>query len=303
MENYFIINPVSGKGKSADYIPIIKENKENHIYVTSKKGEAESFARSISSLGSEVSFFAVGGDGTLNEVINGIAGYKNARAGIVPAGTGNDFVRCFKNKERFRSINAQINGTEIIMDTAEAIFDNRIGTNFINMANIGFDCNVVINTNTIKKKYASGSFAYILGAVQEMAGNWGNDIRISFDDGYVYDNSHLLCTIANGHYCGGGFCSSPYAELSDGYLDVAIVDKISKLKLISMLKGYRDGTYLKNSSAEGFITYKRTKTLGVELKNEQGVSVDGEIFYFRKAEFKIKKHSLRFILPAGAAFN
>lgn len=56
MENYFIINPVSGKGKASDYIPLIKEYKQNHIYVTSARGEAESFARSISSLGSEVSF-------------------------------------------------------------------------------------------------------------------------------------------------------------------------------------------------------------------------------------------------------
>ena len=303
MEKYFIINPVSGKGEAVKFIPEIREAGEHHIHVTEAVGEAESFSRKIASMGNDVRFYAVGGDGTLNEIINGVKGYKNAQVGLIPSGTGNDFVRCFENRDLFRNINAQVNGRVVEFDTVQASFDNGYVCDFINMANVGFDCNVVINTNTIKKKYASGSFAYLLGAVQELLAKWGNEIKITFDDGEVYENTQLLCTIANGRYCGGGFCSSPHAMLSDGLIDVAVVSKLSKPQLIKMLGAYRNGTYLDTPMAKKFVKYKQTTGLKVELGERQGISIDGEIYYFKSAEFKINRHSLKFVLPEGAGLN
>ena len=71
---------------------------------------------------------------------------------------------------------------------------------------------------------------------RELLVGTGLNPAIEFDDGFIYDDCQLLCTIANGRYCGGGFCSSPRAELSDGMIDVCIINKIGRLKLFSFLK-------------------------------------------------------------------
>ncbi len=297
MKNYFIINPASGRGESMRFIPDIEAFDNTNVFITSQKGEASVFVKKIADSGEVCRFYAVGGDGTLNEVINGAYGYKNAQVGLIPCGTGNDFVRCFKNKEDFTDIAAQLNGMEEPVDTIEASFDGGEGIYFINMANIGFDCNVVINTNTIKKKYASGSAAYIMGLIQELSKDIGQNIKIKFDDGDIYDGCQLLCTIANGMYCGGGFFSSPNARLSDGYIDVAVIHKMKKLKILSLLKKYRDGTYMTVPGIRDFVTYKKTTSLIVEMDKEQGISVDGEIYFFKTAEFINNKNSISFIIP------
>ena len=300
MKRYFIINPVSGKGRAREFVSKLKSRNEGQIYITACRGDAERFIKREASGGDRCVFYAVGGDGTLNETVNGAMGFDNVSIGIIPAGTGNDFVRYFGDEEAFLDIDSQLNGKEIKIDTIKAVFDNGSPVNFINMANIGFDCNVVINAAKIKNGIVSGPMAYVCGAAQEMFREWGQKVSIKFDDGYTYKGCQLLCTIANAGYCGGGFRSSPFADISDGYIDVAVIDKISRLKLLSMLKGYRDGTYLNDPRAESFITYRRTESLTAEFETSTKVSVDGEIFDFKKAEFKINKRCLKFMVPQGA---
>lgn len=300
MKRYFVINPVSGNGRAREFVAKLKESDYGLVYITAGKGDAERFIKQEAESGEKCVFYAVGGDGTLNETVNGAAGLKNVSIGVIPAGTGNDFVRYFENRDKFLDIDAQLNGEEIQIDAIKAVFDGVKSVFFINMANIGFDCNVVINASKIKNGIISGPMAYIMGAVQEIFRKWGQDVKIIFDDGYEYNGCQLLCTIANAGYCGGGFNSSPFADISDGYIDAAIIDKISRPKLISMLKGYREGTYLNDPKAKDFITYRRAKSLTAEFSSNTEISVDGEIFEFKRADFTVHKGCLNFIVPKGA---
>ena len=99
MDNYFIVNPISGGGSAARVLPQIEalaaSLKNCHLHTTSEKGSAKTFVHKIAESGRPCRFYAVGGDGTLNEIVNGIYSFSNAEAGFVPCGTGNDFSRCF----------------------------------------------------------------------------------------------------------------------------------------------------------------------------------------------------------------
>lgn len=305
MESYFLINPVSGGGQAMSFLPVIEnaisEMKNCHLHTTSIKGGAYSFVSKIAESGMPCRFFAVGGDGTLNEIINGLHGHKNAQAGFIPAGTGNDFVRCFSGTKHFTDISDQLNGSIMEIDTIKTVLDDNAPTRFINMINIGFDCNVVINAANMRE---TGPSAYIKGVIKELfSKDWGFRLKVKFDDGSIYDDSALLLTLANGRYCGGGFLSSPYAELDNGFIDAAVVNEISRLKLLSLIGSYRKGTYLKKDNLNDLFTYKRCKNIVLEVKNKQSVSLDGEIYRFRKAELSVDYKSVEFIIPRGAEYR
>lgn len=302
MKIYFIINPTSGRGKAVEFIPKIEEIKQSNVYITTKKGEAEIFVHEICKKGEKCRFYAVGGDGTFNEVINGAYGYDNAQVGLIPAGTGNDFIRCFDNREDFVDIISQLNGIEKPIDTIKVTFDNNITTRFVNMGNIGFDCDVVIRADEVKSKFNFGPINYLIGVIFELIKNWGQKIKVTFDNGEICEINHLLSTIANGKYCGGGFCSSPYADMSDGLIDIAIIEKIGKFKFITMLNKYRKGTYLKDESVKNLLTYRQTKKVKVEMDKKQGICIDGEIYRFKTAIFENENKSIRFIIPKSTKY-
>ena len=131
MKNYFILNPAAGSGKFVGELSkrIIKVCTEKgvdfDVYVTKKEGDATDFVReTCESLpdGEGARFYSCGGDGTNYEVISGAYGFKNVSVGFVPAGTGNDFIRCFEDKENFHDIAAQLDGeTDTIAKTMDAV--------------------------------------------------------------------------------------------------------------------------------------------------------------------------------------
>ena len=299
MKTHFIVNPVAGNGRGNSYLPELVKIKDAEVYIPCNRDDIAVYIRGISSDGDRHAFYAVGGDGTLNGAVNGAVGLENAAVGIIPAGTGNDFVRWFKNREAFNSVSGQLRGSVKRIDAVKAILDGSFETYFVNMANIGFDCNVVINASKIKNGIVPNSMAYVFGAVQELFGKWGQNVKIEFDDGTAYNGCQLLCTIANASCCGGGFRSSPYADIADGYIDAAVIDRIGRLKLMSLLKKYRDGTYLTDKHAKDFITYKKVRSMKTAFASKTSVSIDGEIYEFKRAEFKIDNF-VNFIVPKGA---
>lgn len=304
MENYFLINPVSGSGRALSFVPTIEyaiSGQNNcHLHTISVKGGARDFVRKIADSGRPCRFYAAGGDGTLNEIVNGIHGCENAQAGFIPAGTGNDFVRCFSGIKNFTDISSQLDGTPMAIDTVRVTLDDNEPMRFVNMMNIGFDCNVVINASQMR---SSGSSAYLKGVLKELfSKEWGFRLRAEFDDGSTYDSSALLVTLANGRYCGGGFLSSPYALLDNGQLDAAVIDSIGRLKIISLLAAYRNGTYLKNPRIARFITYQQCRSISLKTSKKQSASLDGEIFRFRKAVLTVENKALKFIVPKGAEY-
>ncbi|MCI8633291.1 MAG: YegS/Rv2252/BmrU family lipid kinase [Lachnospiraceae bacterium] len=302
MHHYFILNPAAGQGRALDYIPLIHQCFSDSpapytIYTSTGVGDITAYVRKTATESQEeLRFYACGGDGTLNEVICGAIGHPHVSVGILPAGTGNDFIRSFQNAEFFRQVPAQVAGSPILIDLI------RINEQYaVNMVNIGFDCNAALAASQLKKKpLLKGPLAYAAGALQQFCHKMGSALQFELDGKETFCGDFLLCTIANGRFCGGGFHSSPQARPDDGLLDLAAVRLLSRLRFISLLPSYRSGSYLIPQMQTGLVTYRQCRQLSLSSTTPLYVCIDGEISSFTSLHIEICPQAMRFILPYGS---
>lgn len=311
MRNIFIINPCAGQGKNIEKLEAtIKEKSEKlnmsaEIYLTKSVGDAETFTRHIleNTHGDErVRFFACGGDGTLNEVANGAFGYDNAQVGVVPIGTGNDYVRNYGSGKQFLDIEAQLTADAIPVDLIQysGIIDGRQQTRCcVNMFNIGFDCNVVDKTAEMKNKpFVSGSLAYLLSVLAILIKKKGANLSITVDGENIHNGPNLLCAVANGSYCGGGIYSSPQANTDDGYMDVNVILNISRTKFLTLFPSYTKGTHFERKNIDKIITAYPCKEAVIEpLDGTMRLCTDGEISTTETITMKVINKCFNFVVP------
>ncbi|MBQ2412787.1 MAG: YegS/Rv2252/BmrU family lipid kinase [Anaerotignum sp.] len=300
MEHIFIINPCAGQGKGVKMIPVIEEalqgtTYEYSIYTTKAAGDAERFVREVCESGREVRFYVCGGDGSFHEAVNGLKGFPGVEMGLIPLGTGNDFVRNFGKKKDFMDILSQVEGRSIPSDVIELN-----GRYVVNMANIGFDCEVAAKASVWKQKpLISGPAAYIMGILSEFAKPMGNRMSFRWADGTTMSGRFLLCTLANGSFCGGGFCSSPEAALNDGLMDVGIVKMIPRRKFVGILPKYKTGTYLDTKLGKEKVLYGKHEKLELAVAEPIHICIDGEISKFTYLKAEMVHEAFRFIVPKG----
>ena len=304
MKYHFILNPSAGKGNQISVFEgkineICKRNALDYdIHITQAQGEATEYVKSILSKDKELHrFYAFGGDGTFSEVVNGIYPHENAEIGLVPTGTGNDFCRNFTEKENFFDIEKQINGV------SERIDILRYNDKYcINMLNIGFDCNVVCNTLRVKKnRLIPNKLSYIAALVITLFEKLFSHQKITIDGETVVDRDILLTAIANGSFCGGGFHAIPYASLVDSTLDISIVEKISRLKFISLVGTYKKGTHLDTKAGKKCVSYIRANSLKMEFNTPTKICVDGEIEVANSLDISVIPKGISFIIPQGSS--
>ena len=284
-----IINPKAGHGHAED----VKLTKGDIIrYKTTCVHDAEAAVkRFCETYDGEIHFIVCGGDGTINEVVNGIMSADasdRAYFSVAPTGSGNDFVKNFKNESKKQRI-------DLIK------YNDRYA---VNMINIGFDCNVVKETQLYKnKKFIGGSMAYILGVGNVLLHKIGQNMQLTVTDENdvitEYNGEYLLCPVANGSFCGGGFNALPLAELNDGLLDMLIVSKISKAKFISLVGEYRSGTYIDPKTKEikpkfaDVLKYIRCKK--VTVSGIESICIDGELENMEKVDIEIIPNAITYI--------
>lgn len=313
MKNYFFINPAAGQGKDVQrwQSEIRRAAEELHmdaqIYLTKSVGDGENAARKIAEdlNGEEARFFSCGGDGTLNEIINGVmrAGSANISIGCIPIGTGNDLVRNFTEAGDFLHIQSQLLGTAKKIDLVK--YSGVINGNFqqrycVNMFNIGFDCNVVELAGRLKQKpLIAGSAAYLLAVLGMFIKKKPICLSLQENGKTLTDGQVLLCAIANGSYCGGGIYAAPQASLYDGYFDLNIINNVSRATFLKLFPKYKNGQHLKLDGIEEIITIKQCRTLHLEPKEKHFfLCADGEISLAESVDFEIAPQALSFILPA-----
>ena len=298
MKNYFIINPAAGKGTLQDDIinsvkSYFKNNESGYeIFVTSKPGDAEEYAKRLAGTNDILNVFACGGEGTFYEVLNGVVGNDNVSIGVIPCGSANDFLKCFNDKSKFRDVHALVNGKKIKTDLIKA------GDRYcINGCSIGMDAIVARDMSIFKNwPLVSGKTAYNLAIIKTFMKKIGVRINISIDDSEPVASDCLFAVIANGPYYGGGYMAAPGAIPNDGKLNFTLVDTISKLKIPGFLKKYKQGSidnldYCKLDNCE-----KLSFTADVPTP----VNLDGEIIETKSLEFSIVKDAIDFIVPQGA---
>ncbi len=303
MKYYFIINSAAGKG---DRVEELAENIRTsctqrdvtyEIYHTSSVGDASIFVKQICADTENLpaTFYACGGDGTLGEVVNGAAGVKGASVGVIPIGTGNDFVRNFNSDPAFFDIEAQIDGSSLAIDLLRC--NDRFA---INMVNIGFDCEVVKKTVKIKRHpMIPSKMAYVAGVISTLAKKPTLRTNISLDGNESVERHFLLTTFANGAFCGGGFHSNPYAAFCDGYIDALLINNLSRTKFIALVGSYKKGTHITEKNKH-ILSHSKHKKINLTFPEERSISIDGEIENIRELCIEIAEKALSFIVPKGA---
>ena len=124
-------------------------------------------------------------------------------------------------------------------------------------------------------------------------------MKLIFDDGEIIDSELLLTAIGNGQYCGGGFDAVPRAVLNDGLMDVCIIDKITRMTFLKLVKSYKSGTHLENKKAQSFIRYRRVSHFRMEFDSPIPICVDGEIKGAKSIDFEVVPNGFRFVVPKG----
>ena len=303
---HFILNPKSGRSpKQRKMEQEIKEACKKrqlnyHIYYTTGVGDATEYVRSMIRISQEKQrFICVGGDGTINEIANSAPCTPGVEFGVIPNGSGNDFVRNFSNVKLFTSIEAQLDGEAIPLDLIKC------NEHYcVNMVNIGFDCSVVKEAEKLKRhKFVTPGLSYIFGVVVVLFKKFGTKMRIIFDDGEVIEKEFTLTAIGNGKFCGGGFEAAPKALLNDGLLDVCAINKISRLTFISLVGSYKNGTYLENANAMKYIRHRRVPHFRMEFDTPIPICIDGEIKGAKNVDFEVVRNAFNFVVPKGCALK
>ncbi len=293
MKHIFIINPKAGKEKTLEIIPFIeayfKDKAEEFIIrVTEYKGHAIEIAREYSSI-EECRIYSVGGDGTVNEVVNGIAGTQSL-LGIIPLGSGNDFIRSITPTYDIKNILVNtINGEGKSIDLAR-VNDKY----FINISSIGFDADVVYNADKFKKiPVIPGSMAYVISIIYTVMRKRISKVKIHIDDSEM-ERKLLLAAIANGRFYGGGMLAAPEAKINDGLFDICLVSEANRFQILSLFPKYIKGEHGQLKEVQ----FLRGKKVKIESNEELSLNIDGEISTSCNIDFEIIENGIRVIIPS-----
>lgn len=174
------------------------------------------------------------------------------------------------------------------------------GTYCVNLFNTGFDCEVVVKTGEIKRSpLVPAGMAYGMGVAFELIRKPGVKVELSIDGGAVETRELLLCAIGNGAYYGGGFTPLPYASLSDGMLDMCIVNNVSRLKFVSLVGTYKRGEHVVPKNRD-ILTYVRCRRVDMVFPEMHNVCMDGEVKRMRECHLEVVPGALRLCVPRGS---
>ncbi|GIM28349.1 diacylglycerol kinase [Clostridium polyendosporum] len=291
MNHLFIINPAAGKGKGIKYAEVVREyfrHKEDPYYIefTKGPGDAERIAREYVTT-NNYRVYSIGGDGTLNEVLNGIVNSSSSLA-VIPSGTGNDFFRNIDASSDESLLYRTIKGKEKYIDIGKVN-----GRYFLSVASAGIDAEVVFNSDRFKKlPLFNGMSTYVAGVFYTLFKYKSFKCKISTDKG-DYHKETLLLAVANGKYYGGGMKIAPLAELNDGYLDIYHIDKANPFRIIFLFPKLIKGTH--ESIKE--VTYSKSKKVKINSQESFLLNIDGEIFRTTEAAFDIISDGIKLVFP------
>jgi len=290
-----IVNPNAGNGKGKkDWDKISSSLKKNDISFdvefTRKKGDAIQFASEAINSGFR-KIITVGGDGTLNEVLNGIfsnpgSSPSEMTLALIPVGTGNDWGRMFGIPRDYEMAACIVNeGKSMLHDVGIITYHDGGETRkryFINIAGLGFESVVVRRSNYQKDKGRSGKLIYFYNLLLSLI-TYRNTMAEITIDGQITRSEIFSINVGNGRYCGGGMRQTPDALPNDGLLDVTIIKNISKFEIIRKLKILYDGTILSHPMIDGY----KCRNLRVTSDSLIYTEADGESLGHTPAEFSI----------------
>ena len=304
MKHIFIINPTAGKTDSRQKIYDMAESlRQKHgldvqCILTKKQGHATEIARRLCDSGEELRFYACGGDGTVNEVANGIIGYDNAAMSVIPVGTGNDFLKNFGgDMDKFRDAENLWDGPQFPMDAIDV--NGRVA---LTIACSGIDARVARDVHKYSESPlldGKGSYIYSL-AVNFLFKGIGTHWTITLDD-VTTEGDWSLVSVCNGRYYGGGFMPVAEARMDDGVLNTLVVREVNRRTFLKFVGPYSRGEYAK------FPEYAHCscpKVVHIHSEKPDIVTcLDGESVVNSDVTIKLHDKKLNFFGPEGCSCN
>jgi YegS/Rv2252/BmrU family lipid kinase len=263
--------------------------------VSERPGHLQELAREAAAGGARL-LVAVGGDGTVNEVVNGLAGAEGVELAVIPRGTGVDFVRTFMIPARLEdAVRVALHGETRELDLGRAAYRAWNGKDgeslFANVASAGMSGAIAQRTNETTKTLG-GRISYLWATVAVFARWQPSDLRVSVD-GEVREGRMRDVVVANARYFGGGMMICPEAAPHDGLLDVLLIGDVTKADLVRTMPRIYRGTHLPHPKAE----LLRGAVITVDSETPLPVQLDGEQPGTTPVRFDVVPRGLRLRVP------
>ena len=301
MKHLFIINPAAGSRNRTDaYSEKIHSLCRQRglcyeVRVSTAPGECTRIAKEAAQTGEELRIYACGGDGTLNEVVQGAAGHDNVAVTVYSGGSGNDFAKLFDDPKAFFEL-------ERLLDAEETVFDLiRCNDDIaLNICSVGLDARIGTDVSRYKRlPLLSGFRAYAASTVVNVIKGVAEHYVVEIN-GRRVDGKHTMICVCNGRYYGGGFNPVPEADPSDGLLDVLLVKKVSRLQVAGVVGKYKAGQY---KQLPKLVEHVRTDRVKIICDGLTPINLDGELRVAQVVEMAVAKEKLRFFYPKGLVWK
>ena len=304
MKHIFIINPHAGKRDQTSRIYEMADHlREAHgltcaCMLTDRPGGAADMARKLAETGEELRLYACGGDGTISEVANGIAGFSNAAMTAIPTGTGNDFLKNFgPDMEKFQDAENLWAGEVFPLDLIACN-----GRLCLTIACNGIDARIADSVHQYgNSPLLHGRNSYLASvAVNFLFKPIGRHWKVWLDEEELEDDFALV-SMCNGRYYGGGSMPVPEARMNDGVLHTVLIKNIPKATFARLFAPYSAGEYRK--LPQELIRVSTARQVRIQAEEDIVTCLDGECFRSREVVMGLADKRLRFFGPKGCSPN
>ena len=301
MLHLFIINPAAGsRDQTKDYTEMIEKicgsrGLSYRIERSARPGDCTRLAREAAETGQEVRIYACGGDGTLNEVVAGAAGFPNAAVTAFSGGSGNDFTKLFSDPAAFFHLDR-------LLDCREAEFDlircnDRLS---LNICSVGLDARIGTDVANYKRlPLLSGFRAYAASTLINVIRGISEHYVVEINGERIDGKQTLICA-CNGRFYGGGFNPVPEADPTDGKLEVLLIRDVSRLQVAQVIGKYKNGQY---AQLPKLVRHFSTDRLKIICDKPTPINLDGELRIADVVDIRVAEEKVRFFYPKGLTWK
>lgn len=299
MEHLFIINPAAGsRDQTEKYSRKILElcgGLDYRIAVSAGPGDCFRLTREAARTGKPVRVYACGGDGTLNEVASGAAGFPNVAVTHFAGGSGNDFVKIFSEPQAFFQLDRLLDAEETDFDLIRCNEDLAL-----NVCSVGLDARIGTDVASYKRlPLLQGFRAYAVSALVNVIRGIGEHYRIRVNGETIEGEKTMVC-VCNGRFYGGGFNPVPDADPADGILDILLVEKVSRLQVAGIIGKYKNGRY---RDYPDLIRHIRAREIEIVCEAPTAINLDGELRRASTIHISIAPEKVRFFYPRNLTWQ
>lgn len=300
-----IVNPKAGSGRGLKDWPIISNQMYNSgvhftcLFTEHKYHAMELTVKAIND--GYRNIVAVGGDGTIHEVVNGIFIQKKVPTteislAVIPTGTGNDWIRMFGiSKTYMEAVKSLVEKRTVLQDVAKvSYYETRVQhiRYMANVAGLGYDAVVNMKYNILKDEGKYGKGLYVRSAFHTFARFSPIKFNIKADGKEFYNGMVFSGAVGIGKYNGGGMQQTPYAAIDDELMDLTIIKKMSKLRIIRNFRLLYSG----NIYSIPKVIHTQCKKLEIETWPESRIEIDGEAVGTSPFTFELVPHAIRVVV-------